>query len=158
MSAAPLPTHFMGELNFADVLTDPQTDRVFGYCIGGERPGPNALFGTWSPTVAEVAQRLIQLPSLPWMWGSLYLVALDLLQDQQRDVKQCLPNVAFDKVSILDEPEMVLLDSQSFDDSYWAVLRMCTGLGMIQGRGVSPKSEKTLKATALDQFQKSKFP
>lgn len=138
MPPVPLPKHFLRDVSFADVLADQQAGLTFGYRFGGDRPGPNALFVAWSPTIDAVSRRLVTLPTLPWMWGHLYLVALDLLkEDLYADVAQCMPNLSFDDVSVRAQPEREKLEDRDLDAGYWAVLRMCTGLGMIQGRGVT---------------------
>ena len=138
MRPLPLPTQFVQDATFADVLIDPRFGKNFGYCFGGDRPGPNAMLAAWSPTIDAVARRLILLPTLPWMWGHLYLVALDLVDtDLHADMALCMADVTFDEVSVLAHPGREQLEESDHDAGYWAVLRMCTGLGMIQGRGVT---------------------
>lgn len=136
MTSAPLPIDVVQDVSFSDALTDQGDGRIIGYVLGGDRPGANALFVANSSTIAAVCSRLMALPSLPWMWGHLYLVASDQLRaDFHADVAGCVPGISFDEVSICTDKDQP--DSESIDASYWQILRMCTGLGMIQGRGVN---------------------
>jgi hypothetical protein len=65
MTVRPLPTDFLRNLLFAEVLVNPHASTPFGVRFGGDRPGPSALFTGPSKTIDAVSRRLIKLPTLP---------------------------------------------------------------------------------------------
>lgn len=122
--------------SFIEVLTAESTGKTIGYRLGGARPGPNALVATYAMDMEVLVEKLAALPTLPWMWGSLYLVSLDALDEtHSNDVKNCIPDVAFDE-TIIFPPGNAEVQYGQTGDAYVQTLRMCKGMGMIQGRGV----------------------
>jgi hypothetical protein len=136
MTARPLQIDFLKDLPFAEVLVNPHARIPYGVRFGGDRPGPSALFTAPSTTIETVARRMIKLPTLPWIWGHIYLISSDMISSgQQVDVTSCLPNVIFDDITISAASNQDSTDT--LDAAYWTVLRLCARLGMIQGRGVA---------------------
>lgn len=125
------------ECSFVEVLTAEISGDVFGYRFGGSLPGPNALIAGDAVLIEALVDRLNELPTLPWMWGKLYLVALDDVEmTNLHDVRLKLADVHLDELIMLPHPSGKALCAHSLDCAYWASLRLCSCLGMIQGRGV----------------------
>lgn len=124
------------ECRAVEVLTSDRTGDVIGYRVGGGRPGPNLLVIGAGAVIETLFERLIGLPTLPWMWGRLYLVSQDAVEP---GLKGCpfgtLPEVVFDDVLALPLSE-AQEDADPVRDSYRVILRACSGMGMIAGRGV----------------------
>ncbi len=108
-----------------------------GYVIGGCKPGPDILVAGYRPVADKVFDRLLKIPSLPWLRGTLYLIRLEALADTApgSDIAG-LSGKDFDKTIIL--PLSAALDGEVdlIAESYQRVLGMCAELGMIQGRGL----------------------
>ena len=91
--------------------------------------------------------RLNALPALPWQLGSLHLITLDGIECAGlQDIKKCLPVLAFDELVMLPYAPGDDTHGFSVDRAYWAALRLCRRLGMIQTQNLSEgqKSEVTL--------------
>ncbi|MGC1494184.1 MAG: hypothetical protein WA790_00135 [Sulfitobacter sp.] len=123
---------------FIEVLTAQQTGATIGYRFGGDRPGPNALVAGDARLMQSLFNRLHNLPTLPWMWGKLYLVTLDEMEcTGLQDISRCIPDIAFDALVMLPYAPGADTHDFSIDRAYWTSLRLCRQLGMIQGRGVN---------------------
>jgi len=128
---------YFEECRFVEVLTAEISGDVFGYRFGGSLPGPNALIAGDAVLIESLFDRLNVLPTLPWMWGKLYLVALDDVEiTDLHDVRLELAGVHLDELIMLPHRAGKTLCTHSLDRAYWATLRLCSRLGMIQGRGV----------------------
>lgn len=126
------------DTKFVEALTADTSGEFIGYRFGGGRPGPNALIAADARLIEALSDRLVSLPTLPWMWGQLYLVALDDVECRAlKDVRLCLPDLTFDELVMLPYAPGDDTHDISIDRAYWATLRLCRQLGMIQGRGVS---------------------
>ncbi|MGB3246211.1 MAG: hypothetical protein WBB25_16875 [Sulfitobacter sp.] len=128
------------DCKFVDVLTASISGEAIGYRFGGGRPGPNALVAGDARLMEALFVRLNNLPTLPWMWGCLYLVTLDEIEcTGMADIKRCLPDVPFDEMIL--HPYAPGPDTHDFsvERAYWKTLRLCRNLGMIAGRGISEK-------------------
>lgn len=125
--------------SFVNVLTTQSTGAIFGYRLQGAAAGPQLVVaGTCSNAVAAF-DRILRIPTLPWMKGTLVLIQLDKLADIDADLS-ALPNLgAIDRTLILpwDQNGGALAVRRSCNQ----VLRACTDLGMIRGRGVSFREE-----------------
>ena len=97
-----------------------------GCRLGGRRAGPTLLVATGPGLYHALHGRLLRLPSLPWMRGSMILARLAEIRDTPDDGRiddiVALPQSATDPVTIAE--------------AYWTVLRKATAMGMIDGRGV----------------------
>ena len=65
MTVRPLPTDFLTDLPFAEVLVNSNSSMPYGVRFDGDRPGPNALFAAPATIIDAVSRRLIKLPTLP---------------------------------------------------------------------------------------------
>ena len=127
-----------------DVLTSQSGSKIIGYRIGGFNPGPNLLVAAHDPVAALVYDRLMLLPTLCWMRGSLNLIFLNAIEHaginahigQMTDTK---PDELIFLPYHLDEKH----HSDAANEGYWTVLRACTAIGIISGRGVHPYASDT---------------
>lgn len=130
----------MYECRAVEVLTSETTGTVIGYCLGGGRPGPNLLISGFDPLISEIFEKLIEIPTLPWMWGQLYLVTLDALDAEYNgNPLEELNGITFDDVIFLPALDAAMDVPATAQDGYRTVLRACAGMGMIAGRGISPQ-------------------
>ncbi|SMX46604.1 hypothetical protein [Actibacterium lipolyticum] len=123
---------------FVKTLSAGNTAAPLGYCIGGTRPGPYVLVSGHSTISDSVYERLLAIPTLSWMRGKLFLVQLDTLDEQlnSNPLKE-LEGLHFDKTFFLPFCAMPAFTQDAIEQGYRSVLRVCTQLGMIDGRGVS---------------------
>lgn len=122
-----------------DVMTSPWRDKTIGYRLGGFNPGPSVLVAGHDPVAALVFDRLLQLPTLAWMRGTLNLIFLNALEREglERHISQMIEPKPDERIYlpyVLDETHHV----ETANEGYWSVLRTCKDLGMIEGRGVKP--------------------
>lgn len=115
-----------------DVITDAVQSAPLGYEICGAFAGPTLLVAGHSAVAENVFDRLIKLPSLAWMHGTLVLVFLDRLERYGLDfyINQMatpapdeLVFLAFD----LDPAHHAAAARAGFEDA----LRISARLGMI---------------------------
>lgn len=136
-SLAEAPAMDAPESRFVEILTAPITGNAIGYGFGGSLPGPNALVAGDAALIEALSERLLRLPTLPWMWGKLYLVSIDGSDCADlEDVRDCLAEVQLDELILLPHTKTLQGWQQSVDQGYWTTLRLCSRLGMIEGRGV----------------------
>lgn len=129
----------MTETRFVEILTDVRTGDPFGYALGGGRPGPNVMVAGFTDEIENLFHRLNQLPSLPWMWGKLYLVDLDAVHaDAIANPRICVAEVPIDELLLLPSRVLHRCETASGAQSYLDVLQLCARLGMISGRGLAP--------------------
>lgn len=127
---------------FVEVLTAEMSGEAIGYCFGGGRPGPNALVAGDRRLMNALFERLNTLPTLPWMWGRLYLGTTENIERVGlKDIKNGLANLHFDGLVMLPYLAGAKTHAISVDRAYWGTLRLCRNLGMIVGRGVTDKIE-----------------
>jgi hypothetical protein len=130
------------ESKFVDVLTSEFTGDLVGYRIGGCRPGPNAVVAGDAILIDALFGRYMDLPTLPWLWGSLYLVVLDSAHSGYLpELTRCLDGVTIDGLVMLPYAPSDGGHDRSVDSGYWAGLRLCRQLGMIGGRGIPPDTD-----------------
>ncbi len=124
---------------FADVFTA-ENGALLGYRLGGHIAGPRVLVVGHDPIAAPVFDRLMALPTLGWLYGELTLInltALDTAKESRRFAEFILPKP--DELMFLPYNLRTREERKTCDAGYWSVLRLCTDLGMISGRGV-PRS------------------
>ena len=122
------------------VLTSPKNGAAIGYQVGGFNPGPSVLVAGHDPVASLVYERLLQLPTLSRMRGDLTLVYLNALEDAAMASElEALIEPKPDEVIFLPYLNDQVLHEIAADQGYWTVLRFCTSLGMISGRGI-PRS------------------
>ena len=120
---------------YVQVLTTESTGTVYGYRFVGAKAGPQIVVAGHCDSAQEVFDRLIAIPTLRWMRGSMVFVRLDMLDDINADFTALLPLGHVDRTIVL--PLADATDKErTIRTAYHAVLRACAGLGMISGRGV----------------------
>lgn len=120
-----------------EVLTAQKGNVTLGFRIGGFHAGPELLVVGHDPVAGLVYDRLMQLPALGWMRGRLTMVFLNEME------RNCLPSDIGTLIASVPDDLFFLpyqLDAafhaEASAEGYWSVLRSCTRLGMISGRGV----------------------
>lgn len=121
---------------FVEVLNDPRDARPYGFRIGGTRPGPTVVVSGHSQIAGEIYERLLELPTLPWVRGSLVLITLDALDLSAIDEELIELIGPVDRTLHLPFPTSDDRDG-AVRRGYWSVLKFCARLGMISGRGVN---------------------
>lgn len=125
------------ECRFVEVLTTEASGEVIGYRYGGSQPGPNVMVAGDARLMDAVFDRLSHLPTFPWMRGKLYLIELDGIECAGLgDAQRHLADVILDDLILLPNAPGRADHDAAVDAGYWAVLRLCSRLGMIDGRGV----------------------
>jgi hypothetical protein len=117
------------------VLKTESTGTVYGYRLVGANAGPQIVVAGHCDSAQQVFDRLIAIPTLPWMRGSLVFVRLDMLDDINADFDVLAPLGKVDRTLVLplaDDTNKERVVRAAYHD----VLRACTELGMISGRGV----------------------
>ncbi|WP_308917823.1 hypothetical protein [Jannaschia sp. LMIT008] len=114
---------------FVEVLTVAAPGLVAGYRFPGGRPGPTLLVALSDALLDPVSDRMAALPTLPWMRGVLDLVRLDAVG--WGDWTPPGPTDATLSLPVHDAT------AAAVREGYWSILRMCTRMGMIDGRGVA---------------------
>lgn len=121
----------------------PESNRRFGFRVGGLMEGPDIVVACHAALARQVYQRLLLIPSLNRMKGRLFLISLDRLDDLQ-DLASLhgLLGVSgpIDHILTLPAVELDTLDEGAATElvrrNYYAVLRLCARMGMVQGRGI----------------------
>lgn len=138
---------FVEESKFVEVLTSEDFGELIGYRIGGGRPGPSAVLAGDPDLIEALFERLMAVPTLPWMWGRLHLVSLEFIESGNlHELQTCLPEVKVDGLILLPNPKSDESHDVAVNDGYWAGLRLCSQLGMIEGRGVKPAENRAVIA------------
>lgn len=125
------------EAGFLEVLTTDWDGTIYGYRLTGAMAGPTLLVAGTCETAEMVFNRLMRIPTLPWMRGTLVLIRLDHLDDIAGDSCK-LPTLGpIERTLVLPVidggPEVEV----QIRRTYHRVLRACADLGMIAGRGVA---------------------
>jgi hypothetical protein len=122
---------------FVEVLSTSSRARKLGYRLGGSRPGPNVLVAGLSRVAEQVFEGLLALPTLPWLRGELVLIALEALDEEGPGGRvEALSETGFDEILFLPYAVKAPFSEEAAREGYRTVLRLCTQLGMIDGRGV----------------------
>lgn len=115
----------------------------FGFRISGSTAGPNIVVACQDALARRVYQRILLIPSLNRIKGHLFLISSDRLGNLREleslrgllgvdgpiDHIMTLPAVKFDTLNDTAVTEAVR-------QNYFAVLRLCAQMGMVQGRGI----------------------
>ena len=119
---------------FLEVFTTEATGEPYAYRLLGVRRGPQlAIAGHGAPADA-VFDRLLSIPSLPYIHGSLLLVQLDRLNKSFDDLDRLTLRAPIDRIFMLPSCETGTVFIRRLCSD---VLRVVAGLGMIGGRGVA---------------------
>lgn len=120
-----------------EILTSTLSKNTIGYRIGGARPGPNIIVSCFSPVAGGVLDRLMSLPTIPWLRGTICLIMVDQLDDQVGPEPLLYgPGERVDEILFLPYHSDLVGEPKAIKDGYWLILRLCARLGMIDGRGV----------------------
>lgn len=138
---------FFLDAKYVDVITSQRDGLVVGYRLQGGRPGPKLLVAGFSPCADIIYDRLLNLPTLPWLRGSLSMLMLDASDITDLSVAEMFgPDAQVDETLFLPfvaaEPDDM---TDQVRDGYRSVLRLCERLGMIDGRGVYPRRKCALR-------------
>lgn len=141
MNALPIHPDDAAESSLVHILTSPWSGSTIGYRVGGFNAGPSVLVECCDPVAPLVYDRLLRLPTLAWMRGTLNLVFLDVIEHE--GLEGCVAELVGSRPD-----ELVSLPcnldgkhhKETAIEGYWTVLRACKALGMIEGRGVLPPS------------------
>ena len=125
------------ECGYLEVFTTQFTGTVFGYRIVGSKLGPQVVVAGSCDASTAVFERLLAIPTLPWLRGNLVLILLDALDDIVHDIS------SIESIGHVDRT--IMLANSPTDDggkalnqkNYHMILRVCAELGMISGRGVA---------------------
>lgn len=138
---------FVEESKFVEVLTSEDFGELIGYRIGGGRPGPSAVLAGDPDLIEALFERFMAIPTLPWMWGRLHLVSLEFIESGNlHELHTCLPEVKVDGLILLRIPKSDENHDVAVNDGYWEGLRLCSQLGMIEGRCVKPAENRAVIA------------
>ena len=119
------------EAPFADVLAGRGFVEPYLYRIGGVRAGPRFVVLGQNAVAEAVFDRLMALPHLGWVRGSLVLVRVDRLSAD--------PAIAREELFQVGRPDRVHVlggGAVEIKTNYYRILDMLARLGMIAGRGV----------------------
>lgn len=124
------------DCGYVEVLTTHNTGAVYGHRLVGAAAGPQVLIAGFCPSAEQVFERILSIPTLPWMRGTLLLVRLELLDDLPEDLSSYSGFGKVDHTVVLPWCESCELDETHIRRCYYMTLRTCADLGMISGRGV----------------------
>ena len=138
MSVLHMPKQDLSECSFVEVLTTARDGGIFGHKLTGANTGPSLLVAGHRNLVTAILDRLVGLPTLPWMRGAITLIILeDLDFDAYSHSMRMGQTDKFDEILCLP----YTTDPESTADAalqgYRTILRLCARLGMIAGRGVN---------------------
>ncbi|WP_286910886.1 hypothetical protein [Roseovarius sp.] len=119
-----------------DPLTITSTNLVIGHRLTGASAGPQLVVAGVCPSADAVFDRILSIPTLPWMRGNLVLLRLDRLEDAAEMLHEIQHIGTIDRTIFLPWPDTEVPSKPLIRQSYHMVLRACTELGMIAGRGV----------------------
>ena len=128
------------EAGFVEVLASTETGEPFGHRLIGSRAGPQIVAAGDCEMTDQVFDRLLSIPTLPWMRGNLILIRLNALHDIVENIEALRPVGKIDRTVLLPWSDGSASDARRVTRGYHTILRACTDLGMIAGRGVSERS------------------
>ncbi|GGE48835.1 hypothetical protein [Actibacterium pelagium] len=125
------------ENGYLEVFTTQRTGTEFGYRIVGAKPGPQVVVAGHCTSTVKVFERLLAIPTLPWMRGNLVLIRLDALDDLIHDITSIASIGVVDRTVILADSVSEEGDEKLQRRNYHMILRTCSQMGMVAGRGVA---------------------
>lgn len=126
---------------YLEVFTIRHTGTVFGYRLVGATQGPQLVVAGHCQASSDVFERLLKIPTLPWMRGNLVLIRLDALDDLVMDISSIAHIGTVDRTVILTDTDQDNSHEALQRRNYHMILRTCAQLGMISGRGVARADE-----------------
>ena len=122
---------------YVEVLSTERTGTAYGYRLFGAQAGPQVVVAGSCSEAEQVFDRLLAIPTLPWIRGNLVLLRLDVLDNLYHDLRSLASVGRVDEIVFLPWTCSDEGNEQLARRNFHMVLRMCTQLGMINGRGVS---------------------
>lgn len=118
-------------------LTSATSNQLIGYEIGGAVAGPTVVVAGFRQASEPSFDRIANIPSISRLKGRLLLVCLESL-DLTGIQELTELNLGFvDEILFLQaKPEEKSFQPENVDLHFWKILRLCTDLGMISGRGI----------------------
>ncbi|MBY6057165.1 hypothetical protein [Leisingera daeponensis] len=126
------------DFGYTEALTAAADGTVLGYRLVGASAGPQLVVAGICPSTEHVFDRLLSIPTLPWMRGSLVLIRAGALDNLLSDLSSVSVLGENDRTLVLPFTDTDRIDERTVRRSYHQVLRACASLGMISGRGVMP--------------------
>lgn len=120
-----------------EVFTTQTTGSIFGYRVVGTKVGPQVVVAGCRAEAKDVFERLLAIPTLPWLRGNLVLILLDALDDIGRDISKIESIGHIDRTIMLTESSADEGGEKLKRENFHMILRSCAELGMISGRGVT---------------------
>lgn len=128
-----------------DVLTTSDSGDVLGYKLIGQAPGPQLTVIGACASADQAFDRLLSIPTLPWMRGNLVLIRADTLEHIVTDLASIAQVGPVDRTMILPWSNHQPAEPLLIKRYYREVLRSCAHLGMISGRGIyEPMSKEDI--------------
>lgn len=124
------------DCGYIAALTATAKGTVIGYRLVGASAGPQLVVAGICPSSEHVFDRLLSIPTLPWMRGSLVLIRTSALDNLLSDLPSVSVLGEIDRTMVLPFSDTEKADETIIRRSYHQVLRACASLGMISGRGV----------------------
>ncbi|KQB95526.1 hypothetical protein AL073_14925 [Loktanella sp. 1ANDIMAR09] len=136
-------------LPLVEVLTNSAGTVIIGYRLGGIYAGPHVVVAGHDPIADMTYSRLISLPTIGWMRGSLTLLLMNAMErcGLLDDTVNAL-DPRLDEIHFLPNNLDPAFHAEAAVSGYRSTLRLCARLGMISGRGVSldtPKKPNEVK-------------
>ncbi|WP_300062041.1 hypothetical protein [uncultured Roseobacter sp.] len=124
------------DARYVEVLTTRRCGAVFGYRLAGTAAGPRPVVAGLGNPAEQIFDRLLQIPTLPWIRGQLVLIRLDLLDNAPDDLDSVMAIGPVDRTLTLPWYGLEDPSDSELRRGCHHVLRACSRLGMISGRGV----------------------
>ena len=122
---------------FVEVVTNDRDGAVISYRLVGSKPGPHVVVCGCLPLIEALHERLSLVPTVPWIWGVVHLLSLDAFDEpHSQAVHGLLSYVRSDETIMLPYVPVDGKYGDAEEQGYRSVLRLCSKLGMITGRGV----------------------
>lgn len=132
-----------------DVITDAAQEAPLGYEICGAFAGPTLLVAGHAAVADLVYDRLMKLPTLGWMHGTLVLVFLDRMERHGLDFHiSRMAGPAPDELVFLPYDLDPSRHATAAQDGFEAALRVSARLGMFSDLGFSASAGRGERMSA----------
>ena len=132
----PMTTQTDTDAGFVEVLTTKSTGEVYGYRLTGAAPGPVLVAAGHCDAAEALFERIMRIPTLPWMRGTLVLIRLGRLDVHTRIADDLVELGPVDRTIVLPFADHGEASALELRRTYHNILRTCADLGMISARGV----------------------
>ena len=122
---------------FVSNLTSATSNQLIGYEIGGAVPGPTVVVAGFRQASEPSFDKIALIPSIARLKWRLLLVCLESLDLTGIQELTELDLGFVDEILFLQaKPDEQKYEPENVDLHFWKILRLCTDLGMISGRGI----------------------